>query len=307
MVTITKMQNRIFEDTKTSEASWQFSHHRNFSIQMKVLLMKKQSFRILAVSIFFAAFSALGWVSVNDIQDSSSQITDEKVLEETTLTITAAEQFENYIQKVYATANLQSSGLDYNLFKKAFTGYLNLKSSNLISAKELLTVVDFNKSSTQKRLWIIDLAAQKLLFNTLVAHGQGSGDDMAQKFSNLANSHQSSLGFYVTSDIYYGKHGRSMKLDGMDKGFNSNAKDRAVVVHGAEYVSESFIQQRGRLGRSHGCPALPVELSDKIIDNIKGQTTLFIAGPNTAYASKYTNEESAMAGILHTDADPAVM
>jgi hypothetical protein len=262
--------------------------------------MKNQSFWIITLLFLVTAFTAVSWISVNDSQITSSEITNKDVVK-TTSTVevnTAEEQFEQHILSVYTTANLDNSKLDYTIFKKAFIGYLNLRNSNLISAKQLLTIVDFNKSSTQKRLWIVDLANQKLLFNTLVAHGQGSGDDMPDKFSDIVNSHQSSLGFYVTSSIYSGKHGLSMKLDGMDKGFNTNAKDRAVVIHGAEYVSESFINQHGRVGRSHGCPALPVALTGKIIESIKGKTTLFIAGPQVKYASQYTDSATAMSSFM---------
>ncbi|MEO8795875.1 MAG: murein L,D-transpeptidase catalytic domain family protein, partial [Daejeonella sp.] len=161
-------------------------------------------------------------------------------------------------------------------------------------------IVDFNKPSTKKRLWIVDLDNNKLLFNTLVAHGQGSGDDLAQNFSNLENSHQSSLGFYVTSDIYSGKHGLSMKLDGMDAGFNTNAKDRSVVVHGAAYVSQDFIKTHGRLGRSYGCPALPVEMTKTIIDHIKGKTTLYINGPAKTYKSKFADLNQAVNSFITT-------
>lgn len=263
--------------------------------------MKKQSIWKLTLLFLITAFTAISWISVNEIQSTSSEITDKTVLTSTNATvakISIEEQFEQHILGVYNAAELSNSQLDYTVFKKAFIGYLNLKAGNLISAKPLLTIVDFNKSSTQKRLWIIDLANQKLLYNTLVAHGQGSGGDMPDKFSNLPNSHQSSLGFYVTSDIYHGKHGLSMKLDGMDKGFNTNAKERAVVIHGADYVSQQFVNQHGRLGRSHGCPALPVELSATIIENIKGKTCLFIAGPQEKYASRYSNSELAMAGFV---------
>lgn len=270
--------------------------------------MKKHSFWILTLFFLVTAFTAISWISVKESHSASSEITDKSVLKTTPAVnedVSAEEQFEQYISGVYNSAELGNSKLEYNVFKKAFIGYLNLKAGNLISAKELLTIVDFNKSSTQKRLWIIDLAKQKLLFNTLVAHGQGSGGDTPDKFSNLPNSHQSSLGFYVTSDIYHGKHGLSMKLDGMDKGFNTNAKERAVVIHGADYVSQQFVNQHGRLGRSHGCPALPVELTGKIIDNIKGKTTLFIAGPQTSYDSQYADQTVAMNGFLASTVDIA--
>jgi hypothetical protein len=268
--------------------------------------MRKQSFWILALLFFVTAFTAISWISIKDNHSTSSEITDKSVLKTTPVMNEGAsteEQFEQHINSVYNAAGLAKSNLEYNVFKKALIGYLNLKARDLVSAKQLLTIVDFNKSSTQKRLWIIDLAEQKLLFNTLVAHGQGSGGDKPDKFSNQPNSHQSSLGFYVTSDIYRGKHGLSMKLDGMDKGFNTNAKERAVVIHGADYVSQQFVNQHGRLGRSHGCPALPIELTGKIIENIKGKTCLFIAGPKEDYTSQYTDPVMAMNGLLAPTTD----
>jgi len=261
--------------------------------------MKRQSVKILALLFMVTGLSAISWISVKDYE--TSETTNSPIIKTTPVNnevISIEEQFEKHVNEVYTAANLAETSLDYDVFKKAYIGYMNMKAGNLISDKQLLTVVDFNKSSTQKRLWIIDLANNRLLYNTLVAHGQGSGGDMPNKFSNLPNSHQSSLGFYVTSDIYRGKHGRSMKLDGMDEGFNSNAKERAVVIHGADYVSEQFVQKHGRLGRSHGCPALPVALTNEIIDSIQGKTLLFIAGPREDYKSKYTDQAIAMNGFL---------
>jgi hypothetical protein len=257
--------------------------------------MKRQSFWILTLSILVTAFTAISWVSVKR-SDATTHVsgTSNSVTAAAGTNLSSEEQFEQYINEVYTAAGLEAANLDYNVFKKAFIGYLNLKQADMVSAKQLLSIVDFNKRSTQKRLWIIDLAQEKLLYNTLVAHGQGSGDDLPNKFSNQADSHQSSLGFYVTSDIYVGKHGLSMKLEGLDRGFNTNAKDRAVVLHGAPYVSQEFINSHGRLGRSHGCPALPVELTSKIIDNIKGKTCLFIAGPETDYTSQFTDQAVAV-------------
>ena len=265
--------------------------------------MKKQSFWIFTLSFVVIAFSAISWISIKE--NKAAEITGETVINVAPAVnevSSAEEQFEQHISGVYNSAELAKSQLDYQVFKKAFIGYLNLKAGNLVSAKQLLTIVDFNKSSTQKRLWIIDLANQKLLFNTLVAHGRGSGNNFANKFSNQPNSHQSSLGFYVTSDIYRGKHGLSMRLDGMDKGFNSKAKERAVVIHGADYVSEQFVNKHGRLGRSHGCPALPVELTSTIIENIKGKTCLFIAGPQADYTSQYSDQAIAMNGFMTSTA-----
>lgn len=210
-----------------------------------------------------------------------------------------AELFIAHSRTIYDQAKLAASGLNQELFRKALVGYYNLKKMQAISPnKALLTIVDFSLKSSQKRLWIIDLKNSKLLFNTLVAHGQGSGLDLATNFSDKTNSHQSSLGFYITSETYEGKHGFSMRLEGLDKGFNSHAKVRAVVVHGADYVSQDFINRTGRLGRSYGCPALPKELTSSIINTIKGKTCLFISGTTQNYHSNYLDEEMAISQFI---------
>jgi hypothetical protein len=167
-------------------------------------------------------------------------------------------------------------------FTKALKGYYLLKDQGLIS-KNILTLIDFSMSSNSKRLWVIDLTTNTILYNSLVAHGRNTGNEFASSFSNLAQSFKSSLGFYATGEIYSGKHGKSLKLDGLEKGINSNARDRAVVIHGADYVSNSFIQNNKRLGRSLGCPAIPVELTDKIIETIKDKSCLFIYYPSDTY------------------------
>jgi hypothetical protein len=142
-------------------------------------------------------------------------------------------------------------------------------------------------------MWIIDMLNNELLINTWVSHGHGSGDDMATSFSNKIDSHQSSLGFYITDDVYNGKNGRSLRLDGMDAGFNSNARERAIVVHGAEYVGENAIDQIGRLGRSYGCPAVSTAVSNQVIDLIKNKTVMFINGNDGRYTSKFLDQDLA--------------
>lgn len=187
--------------------------------------------------------------------------------------------FNEYAMSIYDVAGLAAAGLDYKVFLKGLTGYQNLRESNLAHGKKsILSVVDLSLPSTQKRLWVIDLDAHKILFNTLVAHGRGSGEKMAESFSNTPESNQSSVGFYTTAEVYTGKHGRSLRLDGMDAGLNNNARNRAIVVHGAEYVSQNVIDATGRLGRSQGCPALPMEVFGAIINDIKDNTVLFING-----------------------------
>lgn len=167
-------------------------------------------------------------------------------------------------------------------FMVAFKGFTKLKAKGLIT-KNILTLIDFSLSSNSKRLWVIDLDSNVVLFNTLVAHGRNTGQEFASSFSNVSESFKSSLGFYATGEIYTGKHGASLKLDGLEKGINSNARERAVVIHGADYVSDSFIRNNKRLGRSLGCPAIPVELTDKIIKTIKDKSCLFIYYPSSNY------------------------
>jgi hypothetical protein len=164
-------------------------------------------------------------------------------------------------------------------FEEALKGFYSLKEKGIIKSN-ILTLVDFSLSSNMKRLWIIDLNNNIVLFQTLVAHGKNTGEEYANNFSNTSESFKSSLGFYVTGEVYNGKHGISLKLDGLEKGMNDNARNRAVVLHGADYVSESFIKNHKRLGRSQGCPAVPVECVSEIISMIKGQSCLYIYHPS---------------------------
>ncbi|WP_417352980.1 murein L,D-transpeptidase catalytic domain family protein [Flavobacterium alkalisoli] len=173
---------------------------------------------------------------------------------------------------------------DFESFQTAFEGFKLLKQQGKIK-KDLLTLIDFSKSSNIKRLWVIDMSTKTILYNTLVAHGRNSGDEFATAFSNAANSNKSSLGFYATGELYTGKHGSSMRLDGLENGINSNARNRAVVMHGADYVSESFIKQHRRLGRSLGCPALPNGVTKEIISLIQGKSCLFIYYPSKKYTA----------------------
>lgn len=167
----------------------------------------------------------------------------------------------------------------FEIFTQALKGFYLLKEKGLIE-KNILTLIDFSLSSNTQRLWVIDLDSNIVLYNSLVAHGRNSGDEFATSFSNAPESYKSSLGFYATGEIYNGKHGMSLKLDGLEKGLNSNARERAVVIHGADYVSNSFIKNNKRLGRSLGCPALPVEMTSKIIQTIKDKSCLFIYHPS---------------------------
>ncbi|QOR38112.1 murein L,D-transpeptidase catalytic domain family protein [Billgrantia diversa] len=160
---------------------------------------------------------------------------------------------------------------------------LKLAASALACAEpdaERLAVIDFSLPSTEPRLWVFDLAQERLLFEELVSHGRGSGNAEATLFSNTPESHQSSLGLFRTMNSYYGSNGYSLRLEGLEDGVNDQAYQRAIVIHGADYVSESFIQKTGRLGRSHGCPAVRQEVTYPLIDSIKEDHYLFAYYPD---------------------------
>jgi hypothetical protein len=189
--------------------------------------------------------------------------------------------FEDQVILIYS--NLQVNNLampKLESFKKALKGFYEMKEKGFIK-KDILTLIDFSLSSNTKRLWVIDLATNTILYNTLVAHGRNTGEEFANSFSNAAESFKSSLGFYATGEIYNGKHGKSLKLDGLEKGINDNARNRGIVMHAADYVSNFFIKAHNRLGRSQGCPALPAEFTMKIINKIKDKSCLYIYYPTT--------------------------
>lgn len=214
----------------------------------------------------------------------------------------AKELFGKYVDQLYQTAQLQSSGLSEVVFQKALTGFINLKIANkLPKESNIVTVVDLSLPSHQKRMWIVDLVNKSLLLNTWVAHGDGSGDDMANFFSNVNDSHASSLGFYVTDNVYMGKHGRSLRLDGLDEGFNDNARMREIVVHAAKYVGQGTIDKLGHLGRSWGCPAVSPKVANRVINTIQGKTMLFINGNDDSYTSKYLDEDQSANYLASSD------
>lgn len=148
---------------------------------------------------------------------------------------------------------------------------------------ERLAVIDFSLPSSKPRLWVFDLENEELLFKELVSHGQGSGNATANAFSNVPDSHQSSIGLFRTLNSYYGRNGYSLRLEGMESGVNDLAYQRAIVIHGADYVSESFIEKTGRLGRSHGCPAVRQEIAGALIDSLKENQYLFTYYPDSEW------------------------
>jgi hypothetical protein len=169
-------------------------------------------------------------------------------------------------------------GLSPKVLAMALDAVECAKTRGTAAREDLLTVIDYSLPSTEPRLWVLDLERGEVLFHELVAHGRGTGDNYATKFSNLNNSHQTSLGLFLTGGTYQGGNGYSMKLKGLDKGFNDMAEARYIVMHGAWYVSEQQARTQGRLGRSWGCPALSEEMAPKVIDTIKGGSFVFSYG-----------------------------
>ena len=197
----------------------------------------------------------------------------------------AKTEVRSYVS-LYDAMKLDASGLSKEVFQKAITGYQKLGEENLLKKTGVLTIADMSQSSCRKRLYVIDMVNQKLLFSTYVAHGRNSGEEYANKFSNVPESFMTSLGFYLTGETYSGAHGLSMKLIGLEKNINDVAESRNIVLHGADYVSETFIKQHGRLGRSYGCPAVAPEVCNDLINATKGGSVLFIYHPDRTYASR---------------------
>jgi L,D-transpeptidase catalytic domain len=196
---------------------------------------------------------------------------------------TKTENISTKIEVVYNSLNANNYSLpEIKCFSKAMEGFYALRQNGTIQ-KDILTVIDFSLSSTRKRMWVIDLSTNTILYNSVVSHGMNSGGEFANSFSNAASSNKSSLGFYATGEVYQGKHGISLKLDGLEQGINSNARARAVVMHGASYANPSILKSQGFLGRSQGCPAIPENLKNQIINKIKGKSCIFIYHPTRSY------------------------
>jgi hypothetical protein len=185
--------------------------------------------------------------------------------------------------RLYDSMGLRRSGLDEEAFEYAWRGYHNLLKKGLLRKKNVLSICDFSQSSSRKRMYVIDIFHKKLLYRTYVAHGQNSGSEYATSFSNEQNSFKSSLGFYLTSRTYYGRNGLSLKIEGLDTGYNDRASKRNIVLHGCSYASPVHLQNYGSLGTSLGCPAMPASMSPKIIRVVRNGSCFFIYHPTKKY------------------------
>lgn len=176
--------------------------------------------------------------------------------------------------------SMQLEGVvNWKAFRQAVAGYYKIDNRK----REVLTLIDFSRPSTVKRLFVFDMRERKVLFSSVVSHGKNSGDNYATSFSNECGSYKSSLGFYLTESTYQGKNGYSLILNGLEKGINDRARERAIVMHGAAYADPSVASRGGRLGRSFGCPAVPQKLSRPIIDAIKGGSVMYIYAETPDY------------------------
>jgi len=239
--------------------------------------MKYRIMTVIGVLIFSFAFS-----NASEIDSSKEIVIETEPVEEVELT------FEEKTLALYESFSLQNSTMpELSVFEKAIKGYQKLDEAGKVR-NSLLTVVDFDLSSTKKRMWILNMDTEEVEYNTYVAHGKNTGAEFATKFSNTVNSLQSSLGFYVTGETYFGKNGLSLFIDGMEKKFNSNARKRYVVIHGADYAEPQFIDRLGRLGRSYGCPAVPNTVAKDLIHKIKGKSVVYIHRSNDKYLETST-------------------
>ena len=190
---------------------------------------------------------------------------------------TAAEAETVEIAVIYRSMQLEGV-VNWKAFRQAVAGYNRIEGRK----RDVLTLIDFSKPSTEKRLYVFDMKRRRLLYSSVVSHGKNSGENYARSFSNEVGSYKSSLGFYLTASTYQGSNGYSLRLDGLEKGINDRARERAIVVHGAAYANPS-VARNGRLGRSFGCPALPVALARPVIDAIKGGSVMYIYAENPDY------------------------
>ncbi|MCX7116605.1 MAG: murein L,D-transpeptidase catalytic domain family protein [Legionellales bacterium] len=232
---------------------------------------------IIGVSIAcFSHADPLPHATLNPIEDIVSEISSKY---ECPIALTQP------VSEVEAMLHREASGLNVAVINKALTS-LQCANKYQIVHNHILTIIDYSRPSSEKRLWIFDLKNMTLLFHTYVSHGIKTGVVLSDYFSNRNNSKASSLGVYTTDDAYFGRHGLSLKLDGLESGFNDNASHRAVVMHGGWYVEERFIKRYGRAGRSWGCPAVPDELIEPIIHTIKDKSLFVVYYPNEQWLSK---------------------
>ena len=250
----------------------------NNSLRGFYLFVSSVVIGLLHLSFGFAKSAANGARMFFHPGDSAITLTSENSL-----------LFVPEIRSVYDSLHLNLKGLSQEAFDYAKKGFDKLIQEGRLLNSSIISIVDFTQPSYKKRLFIIDLKNYKVLFNTLVAHGRNTGREVATSFSNQNCSYKSSPGFYVTKETYEGKNGYSLKLEGLERGINDNAYERGIVIHGADYVSADLANAQGYIGRSQGCPAVPVQVTRPIINTIKNGTCVFIYHPSYIDRSSVLN------------------
>jgi hypothetical protein len=228
------------------------------------------------VLFFFALFGIVGWSPFSLFIPANNESPGTRA----------------WIDKEISIIDSQASNIDTNVLRLSLEAYLHARQRGL-DQRQLLTVIDYSKPSSERRLWVIDLKTNRVLFNTYVTHGKNSGNLNATSFSNQPGSLKSSIGVFLTETPYVGNNGYSLRLIGLERGINDNAYRRAIVVHGAWYAEPDVIRRYGSLGRSWGCPAVGESLARPLINTIKEHTLVF------AYSdadSRWLNHSSFLAG-----------
>jgi hypothetical protein len=185
-----------------------------------------------------------------------------------------------------AWSDTRATRIDRDVLALALSASRCAIATRVVDVPTTLTIIDYSKPSTEPRLWVLDLRTRALLFEELVSHGQGSGGNFATRFSNTPDSHRTSIGLFVTGTTYVGQNGYSLRLDGLDEGFNDRARERAIVMHGASYVNDDIGRTLGRLGRSHGCPAVREDIARELIDRVKDGNLVFSYYPDADWISR---------------------
>jgi hypothetical protein len=239
-------------------------------------MQKNQLFTVILVTI------SLAFISFSEPTNTPSTESLNKVDIVTDNSSSYKSEPVSMSTELYEGLKLDEKGLSKETLDYAIKGYEKLLAKGVVKNNQYITIVDFSQTSRKKRFYLLDVKNNKLVHNTFVSHGKNTGVDVAEKFSNKINSEQSSLGFYVTTETYTGKHGLSMRLAGQEKDFNDNAEARGIVVHGAAYVNANRVNSPF-MGRSQGCPALPEAEYAKVINIIKGGSVMFIYSPDENY------------------------
>ena len=243
--------------------------------------MKNRIFSILVASLSFLLLLV-------PYQHADSNRVTKKIVDAFSKTVRApdtptAKEASKEANSIYDSIGLGKAGLKREAFEYAWKGYMSLLEKNAIQKTGILTICDFSQSSRRKRMYLVDVENYRLLMQTYVAHGRNSGREFATRFSNKPESHQSSLGFYITGNTYWGGHGLALTIDGLEPGINDEAWKRKIVVHGSKYVGTDYLRFSKYIGRSFGCPAIPARQTNKVINAIKNGSCFFIYHPSKKY------------------------